>query len=147
MARSPINYRGKHKKPEGYAGSTPRGPHRWLRAADNAMARPNSQAGRLFWSRTSNAHRMAEAYPLVKGPFGHQQVRRSYNYNEVVSREIPYYTCSLFCCAMVVQLDHAVHSFEDLELYLSEDQDSPVKARPARGARCYFCASKIAARN
>ncbi len=146
-----FQYKGKHVKQRfGIDSLTPRGPARWFRAADNAMHKPSSVAGKIFWGRAAMAHRLVTEYePTTKPPFAH--IRLDYNYNRLTGRstvtpKISYYTCSLFCCAMVVQLDAGMTTYQRLEDYLTENEHAPLSnTPPLRGARCQFCSSNIEA--
>lgn len=82
-------------------GQTTRGQARWLRAADNAMRNPESKGGRLFWHRTSVAHRITKLASF-EGPFEH--VDWTYTRSGSVLKRTAV-TCSRFCMAMTVQLD------------------------------------------
>jgi hypothetical protein len=147
-------YKGKHAKPPAYAGSTPRGPQRWARAADNALRAPNSQAAKLFFDRVSTAHRVRTDFPNTDGPFGHYEIeylgwdRETQRVIEGGRMKRKYVTCSLFCCAMVVQLDRQFHGYDELVRFLTDSEQSPRALRHGelkRPASCQFCGTKVQA--
>lgn len=143
----------KHKKP--WRDSTPRGPERWARAADNAMAHPNSKAAHLFFDRVSAAHRIRLDYPEVAGPFEHMHftwewdpiIKSGKNY---VPTKRAYVTCSLFCAVMQVQLDwsRSVTDFDELHWFLTFDERAPQRLDPktlTRDVRCQMCGKVVKA--
>lgn len=130
-------------------GQTSRGPARWFRAADNAMRKPTSPGGKLFWGRASTAHLYAQAFP-ESGPYEHMEW--SWRGQRQFTRA--YVTCSNFCMAMQVQLDWQYRitgdknplTFEQLLTHVLDDEERHVRpATITRAVRCQFCSSQVAA--
>lgn len=128
-------------------GQVSRGPARWFRLADAAMRNPSGHSGKLFFARAALAERLRNEYPKIKGPNAHWHNVWNpdfYRNNGVprVKRVVNYYTCSLFCTAMVVQLDTGITVYEKLVDYLAENGDV-APGKPKRKARCQFCGSAV----
>lgn len=132
-------------------GQTSRGPARWARAAGNAFTNPNSKAGQLYLKRTTHAYTLTLDSDFSKvQPYAHVGEKWTFNYSEgrreyTVTDTIKYYTCSPFCAAMVVQLDHTgeVYEFSSLYFFMSNDDRAPRPGTPTRTVRCYCCGSDI----
>lgn len=134
---------GKHalRKP-----NTPRGPERWQRAAVNAALKPNTNAARLFHGRIANAHLTRESGLLTE--IGWQHKNRTWDW---ISRtyqpaDTPrYYTCSVFCMAMIVQLDYATVLEKDNTSVFQfiQHTDLVVPGRPSRPVRCFYCGGNV----
>lgn len=112
------------------------------------MRKPNSQAGRLFWGRALLAEKVREEYEFGNAVMRHSE--RDWDYR--LPREERgqnwkprYYSCSVFCAAMVVQLDHGVDGLEDLKHFLVNSASlALVPTRSLkRTVRCQFCGSEI----
>lgn len=131
-------------------GQTARGPARWARAAGNAFERPNSPQAKLYLDRVSRAHALRIEYAASVGPHAHGEHAWTWDretggryYGERL--RVRYYTCSLYCTAMQVQLDaRDLDTYEKLELYLMENETAPRPESPARTSRCQVCGTSIA---
>lgn len=154
-----IDYKPKHKRPPAYAGSTPRGPERWARAAHNALTRPNSQAAKLYHQRVANARYFAELHPEATNAAAEFMKTSG---SSLAKRK--YVTCSLFCTVMVAQLDWGTTLPSHLRLLLENGELITVREnshghtwkmhegdfiRPlARGTlsrpvQCYYCGTQV----
>lgn len=148
----PAKNTPKHKKPTPYAGGTPRGPERWMRAAHNAFTRPNTQAAKLFMTRVSNAHRLREKFG-DGGPVVFFEYTTAWDLDEgvvvldQVKHERRYVVCSHYCAAMQVQLDFGVKTYDDLEFFLTYDfrtnSLANIKDKLVRKVRCQCCGTDI----
>ena len=145
----PTNdYKPRHKKPPAYAGSTPRGPERWARAAHNAVIRPNSKAAQLYQGRVARA-------VMVRDEFSSTRNRTRgaifYDADYVYGRgfvqvdRARYYTCSLYCTAMQAQLDFGLNTYTELVNFLMEDErvDYLRPSQLKREVRCQTCGSTM----
>lgn len=136
---------GKHVKRGSPYGPT-RGPVRWERAAANAYLRPNSKAGKQYLTRASNAHRLRTEYAdSSAGPFAHPKMQWAGSARGYVTAGVSYYTCSLFCAAMVSQLDYGIEDYDRLLELMAEGGDrTPKREAPQRSiVRCQCCATDI----
>jgi hypothetical protein len=105
------------ERTKGKRDSMPRGPERWQRAALNAVRRPNSKGARLYLSRTLLAFQVTEA---VRADNSGVSPRQMYSHNRlkwvggVNTQELAvnYYTCSVYCTMMQLQLDHSVWTLQ-----------------------------------
>lgn len=143
-----MNTKPKHKRVL-RDGQTPRGPARWFRAADNAMRRPMTDAGQLFWKRAKIAQEFAEA-SSVDGPWEHLQRECVTVYPDPRRYEMKrqYVTCGRFCMAMVAQLDFT--GIRNLSSFVNVVSDGSAwqKVRhlpdgPTRTSRCQFCSGPV----
>jgi hypothetical protein len=105
MTRSALDYKPQHKKPDGWAGSTPRGPHRWARAAANALTNPRSAGAQLYRDRVANADWYNSRYENSMFEFRRDGKRQ-------------YAVCSVYCAVMQIQLEQATtERFEIAEVF------------------------------
>lgn len=158
MPTTPTDHVPKHKRVL-RDGQTHRGPARWLRAADTAMRHPMSKHGQLFFGRVARAQQIVEEYPTTARevkPYAHPHIDWSLG-RGAVQREggFKYYTCSLFCCAMVAQLDWGLKTYHALVVFLMSGEVTRYNGEivsvptplgftdPPRTVRCQFCHSKI----
>lgn len=104
---------GKHVKPRQGIDSTPRGPARWERAVVNAVTKPTSHGGKLYWERASVAREFLD-FEEADRPFEHITVNYAGQSDQEISRKREYVTCNMFCAAMQVQLDHGVRRYDQV---------------------------------
>lgn len=131
-------------------GQVSRGPARWARAADNAFRNPNSKAGRLYLQRTTLAYMMSEVDRETETnsltSFAHKKTTWVYSYERrraLPTVSVAYYTCSVFCATMVVQLDYSLETVQEIKHFFLTDNMAPEEQRPTRKVRCYCCATDI----
>lgn len=109
-----LDYTPKHKRPEGWGGSTPRGPERWGRAAHNALTNPLSPAAKLFADRFIVAREFAD-FEEAGEIFEHRDVTYALgDSDEVISSKRKYLTCNMVCAAMQIQLDFGVKRYDQV---------------------------------
>lgn len=144
--KTPIGYKGKHTAPDSWAGSTPRGPERWARAAHNALTRPNSQEARLYQSRVALARLVHDTFPKTQGPVKHSHYRWKFSpgsYSGPVRYVATnYYTCSLYCTTMQLQLDYGARDMARVLQHLEENEMLEL-CTPTRNVRCQCCGTQI----
>lgn len=119
-------------------GNVGRGWRRWVRARDAAYARPNTEGGRLFFSRLERA----EKYDATT-----VNIREFLKWDESA---VDYRTCSDFCFTMQAALDFAGQDIGGLVARpeIRHGWRSRVAARkttviPARGFTCFVCRRKV----
>lgn len=144
------DYEPTHKKPHAFAGSTPRGPERWARAALNALENPMSQAAKLYRQRVNLAAGAAELYES-NGPLAFLKLE-TYQWDPIARRimnerygtRVDYYTCSVYCATMQAQLDHRNNTPLVTNMVgLLAHKGAVVERRPSREARCQCCDKRI----
>jgi hypothetical protein len=110
---SATSYKGRHTRPQAFAGSTPRGPERWARAAHNALTNPRTAGAKLFMDRVATARKLADEYESVSRPVAFMDGN-----GEKLRRK--YVTCGIHCTVMQAQLDWQTTSLLDIERLLME---------------------------
>ncbi len=151
-----TDYQPKHKRVL-RDGQIARGPARWARAYANLMENPNSKAATLLLERLATAScfrlegdKQAYEHLTVMFPRG----------GRPDSNKRDYLTCSKFCAAMVIQLDIASTSVQDVarmftgtyvrtHRYNGQEHTSTSQpevrqiARSKRPVRCQHCGTKV----
>ena len=102
--KTPLDYKGRHKVPDGWAGSTPKGPHRWARAAANALTRPTSAGAKLYRARVANASWFLDEYG--------DDAKRPMEFRTGEKRI--YSVCGIYCAAMQMQLEYGTTERDDI---------------------------------
>lgn len=120
--------------------TTPRGLPRWLRAADNAVRKPNSLGAKLYYRRVANAQRLREQIgdgePVVFFPYQWNKSRREL-------------ACSFFCAAMHAQLTFLseFNTVDRLIEFLETDERcdllSNAGIRLKRSVKCVVCGTPV----
>jgi hypothetical protein len=141
---------GRHRKADYFGGRVRPGPGRWARAAANALAYPNSDAGRLYLHRTALAFEVSETSRMLDK----SRVHTAYafmNYHEPNLRDFA--TCSVFCTVMQVQLTFSAHDMKGIRRAFEEHRDvdgtEVLRVHPldrsalTRTLRCQVCGGGI----
>lgn len=158
-----IDYKPRHKR-KLRDGQVPRGPARWGRAFGNLVDHPTSKAAGLLVDRIATAREFRD-FAEFKETFEHGEVTAFRTPDEEYKPK--YYTCNMFCAAMVAQLDISstkysdvlglfegtyVHTYVSSHLHALERKTVHVAswqprivtgAKPTRTSRCQFCGGKI----
>lgn len=111
-----MDYKPKHKKIPGFAGSTPRGPERWARAAANALFRPRSASAKLFMDRLANARAFADQYDAYSVPIGFWDT----SWQPTATSKRKYAACGIHCAVMQAQLDWATTKHDEIHKLLED---------------------------
>lgn len=107
-----IDYAPRHKRVL-RDGQTPRGPKRWARAYGNLLENPKSRAADLLVDRIVTAANFRD-FEEMGSAFEHREIVRHIGTGTVYLDERKYSTCSMFCAAMVVQLDIKSTKYADV---------------------------------
>jgi len=153
---TPIDYQPKHKRVL-RDGQIPRGPKRWARAFGNLFEHPTSKGARLLQDRIATACEFRDFGD--RESFEHLDAVNFGRYDEHEVRK--YWTCNIFCAAMVIQLDIASTDYADVlsvfegdyvRTWYNSTTDADVPSSwqpyvrvgvPTRTAHCQFCGNKV----
>ncbi len=112
-----TTYAPKHKKPAAYGGSTPRGPQRWARAADNALRNPRSGGAKLYQDRVANARAISDDFEdRLVGPIVFM--------DDGKRKDV---ACGLFCAVMNAQLVWSTQSRAELRQLVTDGRFERVR--------------------